>query len=106
MMDFKKLAARIWSRLLVIQAACGEASGIGGQMNDEGYKPWRRRWLRLHSRSLLANALMLAEVELDAYLKDKRTAYRDYGDFTENEIDFISTSVPRHPTAAGASHLA
>ncbi|MGN5477510.1 hypothetical protein ACTMU2_13415 [Cupriavidus basilensis] len=35
---------------------------------------------------------MLAEVELEAYLKEKRTAYRDYGDFTENEIDFISST--------------
>lgn len=71
-------------------------SGIGGQMDDEGYKPWRRRWLRLHSRSLLANSLALAaEVELEAYLREMRTAYRNYGDFTENEIDFIFRRVRR-----------
>ncbi|ODV44206.1 hypothetical protein AWV79_10200 [Cupriavidus sp. UYMMa02A] len=73
-------------------------------MNDEGYKPWRCRWLRLHSRSLLANALMLAEVELEAYLKEKRTAYRDYGDFTENEIDFIFRRVCRGIQRLPAPH--
>jgi hypothetical protein len=73
-------------------------------MNDEDYKPWRRRWLRLHSRSLLANALMLAEFELDMYLKEKRTTYRDYGDFTENEIDFIFRRVCRGIQRLPAPH--
>ncbi len=70
-------------------------SGIGGQMDNEGYKPWRHRWLRLHSRSLLANALPLEEAELGAYLTEMLTVYRNYGDFTENEIDFMFRRVCR-----------
>ncbi|MGY2491950.1 hypothetical protein [Cupriavidus sp. CP313] len=73
-------------------------------MNDESYKPWRRRWLRLHSRSLLANALMLTEVELGTYLKEKHTTYCAYGDFTENEIDFIFRRVCRGIQRLPAAH--
>ncbi|TPQ34347.1 hypothetical protein C2U69_23110 [Cupriavidus pinatubonensis] len=75
-------------------------------MNNEGYRRWRRRWLRLHSRFLLASALTLAEVELDTYLKEKRTTYRDFGDFTENEIDFIFQRVCRGIQRWPAPHIA
>lgn len=58
-------------------------------MGNEDYKHWRRRWLRWHSRSLLASALVLQRSEWDAYLDEMQKAYLAYGDFAENEIDFI-----------------
>lgn len=56
---------------------------------------WRLRWLRWHSRSLLANALRLSEVEGDVYLSRMHRAYCAHGDFTENEIDFIFRRVSK-----------
>ncbi|AQV92562.1 hypothetical protein BJN34_01485 [Cupriavidus necator] len=61
----------------------------GGQLGYQDYKHWRRRWLRWHSRSLLASALVLQRSEWDAYLDEMQKAYLAYGDFAENEIVFI-----------------
>ncbi|EON16357.1 hypothetical protein C265_28866 [Cupriavidus sp. GA3-3] len=58
-------------------------------MVKDDYKHWRRRWLRWHSRSLLASALVLQRSECDAYLNQMLRAYLAYGDFTENEVEFI-----------------
>ncbi|KDP87686.1 hypothetical protein CF70_034795 [Cupriavidus sp. SK-3] len=48
-----------------------------------------RRWLQWHSRSVLANALVLQQAERDTYLDEMLRAYFAYGDFTENPIDYI-----------------
>ncbi len=61
----------------------------GGQLVDENYGPWRRRWLQWHSRSLLASIITLAGVEREPYLDRMRAAYHDLGDFTQGEVDFI-----------------
>jgi hypothetical protein len=67
-------------------------------------KHWRRRWLRWHSRSLLASALVLQRGECDAYLNEMLRAYLAYGDFTENEVDFIFRRVS-HGVRMLGSHL-
>ncbi|AQV96419.1 hypothetical protein BJN34_21355 [Cupriavidus necator] len=58
-------------------------------MENEDYKHWRRRWLRWHSRSLLAGTLVLQRSEWDAYLDEMLRTYVAYGDFAEDEIAFI-----------------
>lgn len=73
-------------------------------MRDDGYKQWRRRWLQWHSRSLLANALVLQRTERDTYLDEMLRAYLAHGDFTENEIDYIFRKVC-HCVRKFASHL-
>ncbi|CAG9174161.1 hypothetical protein CURE108131_17265 [Cupriavidus respiraculi] len=76
---------------------------------DKGnkYSLWRRRWLWWHSRSLLANALGQTPAARHAYIREMRLAYRDYGDFSESEIEFIFRRVSRgicrlsrHPRAS------
>jgi hypothetical protein len=64
---------------------------------DKGktYSLWRRRWLGWHSRSLLANALGQTPATRHAYIREMRLAYRDYGDFSESEIEFIFRRVSR-----------
>lgn len=62
---------------------------------DENYGPWRRRWLRWHSRSLLASIITLAGAERQPYLDRMRSAYHDLGDFTQGEVDFIFQRVWR-----------
>lgn len=64
-------------------------------MDDEGYKSWRRRWLRWHARCLLANALALSESARSAYLQEMHSAYGTFGDFTEDEVVFVFRRVFR-----------
>ncbi|AQV98250.1 hypothetical protein BJN34_30740 [Cupriavidus necator] len=73
-------------------------------MKNEDYKHWRRRWLRWHSRSLLAGTLVLQRSDWDTYLDEMLKTYLAYGDFTENEIAFIFRRVS-HGIRRLASHL-